>query len=682
MILRTLTMKNFRQFRGEQRLAFAPTQETKGKNITVIFGENGRGKTGIFRAVMFCLFGDRRLSQDGEAPTEELSLVNTSALQESEGKSVEAFVELEFSRGSKIYCLRRSLAAMRDRHRTLEELREVRLHQQDHKGNNSTLHDPHEIAKVINGILDSRVREYFLFDGEKIERLTRAGRQQRLEVAKGLKNLLNIDALQSAIEAADILCKKLNSELQKKSTGEHAKILRQINENTDEQKQARDRLTQLDSELALAEGQKDKVDKELEQFKEVRALWEERKTLERSADETEDQIAKLLVDMKGKIGKASLGLVQSTVDKVFTNIDQRKKKGEIPPEIRKDLIEKLIADGTCICGRTLVRGTDPYNLILEWRTKSSDPSLQDSALELWRHLSAIRSRHGDLGQGAEAVLTKYGQARQSLLRIRSRLEAISKEIGTSVRDDAGNLEGHRRKIEKSMIHLEAEKVHRTQKLEDLANEYERLQARRKELERDENIRNALVQRVELATQTRNALAEVFKGFTGDIKQQIGKDATSILGKLLDEEGRRSLCEIVVNDDYSLQMLDRWHNPFLANISAGQRQIMSVSFIAALARAAAGGATLEMPLFMDTPFGRLSYDHRRNLIREIPKLCTQWILLATDTELRRQEGNLLRTGGHWGRFYLLKSTEDGNTQVEERKLSDALSLLQEIEEDVA
>jgi DNA sulfur modification protein DndD len=76
MFIETLTLKNFRQFRGTHTLRFSQGR----KNVTVVFGENGRGKTGIFRALMFCLFGDRQLSQDGSDVDEhEVHLVNTSA---------------------------------------------------------------------------------------------------------------------------------------------------------------------------------------------------------------------------------------------------------------------------------------------------------------------------------------------------------------------------------------------------------------------------------------------------------------------------------------------------------------------------------------------------------------------------------------------------------------------------
>ena len=78
--------------------------------------------------------------------------------------------------------------------------------------------------------------------------------------------------------------------------------------------------------------------------------------------------------------------------------------------------------------------------------------------------------------------------------------------------------------------------------------------------------------------------------------------------------------------------------------------------------------------MDTPFGRLSSDHRKNLIEVIPKETTQWILLATDTEFRRQEASLLRDSGRWGNFYTLETNDDGSTTIQSRKIQESMQLL--------
>ena len=109
MILQKLTMKNFRQFRGVQQIEFASETGADSKNVTVIFGENGRGKTSIFRAIMFCLYGEKRLSQDEEVEQKELHLVNLAELQEADGKPVKTYVELEFQHKEEQYKITRSL---------------------------------------------------------------------------------------------------------------------------------------------------------------------------------------------------------------------------------------------------------------------------------------------------------------------------------------------------------------------------------------------------------------------------------------------------------------------------------------------------------------------------------------------------------------------------------------------
>ena len=48
--------------------------------LFIVFGENGRGKTGIYRALMFALYGDMRLTQDSHVKADELHLVNLAEL--------------------------------------------------------------------------------------------------------------------------------------------------------------------------------------------------------------------------------------------------------------------------------------------------------------------------------------------------------------------------------------------------------------------------------------------------------------------------------------------------------------------------------------------------------------------------------------------------------------------------
>ena len=231
-----------------------------------------------------------------------------------------------------------------------------------------------------------------------------------------------------------------------------------------------------------------------------------------------------------------------------------------------------------------------------------------------------------------------------------------------------------KEIERKQVKNEAERIKVREELSSIETQIEQLEHRRKSLEREESIKNELSQRAELANEANKALQAVHNEFTKEIRQKIAEEANMYFSELLDKEGRETLRNIVVNDDYSLQIYDKWKKPFLADISAGQRQIMSISFIAALAKVASINSILEMPLFMDTPFGRLSSEHRKNLIIKIPSFCAQWILLATDTEFRKEEAKLLKDGARWGKFYWLNGAGAGISQIEERSIGDVLSML--------
>lgn len=677
MILNRMTVENFRQFRGKQEIEFI-TPSLGNANVTVVFGENGRGKTGLYRAIMFCLFGERRLSQDGDVPSEELQLVNVSALVTNPGKPVRTVVELEFVHRDRTYRLRRAILGMQDGDKVIEEEDEKRLFVTPADGNTQPVPTT-EIETVINSILDRRVKDYFLFDGEKIERLTRASIEQRREISAGIRNLLNVDALETAIKAVGRVAKTLEKELSTSSHEELSRLLKRLGDNEEGQTRSHRRLEQLADEIRLARQEIDKTDKELDKFNEIRHLLERRKALERELGGLEQQATGILNEMRNLVCKATALVIAPTVINVFEHIESQKQKGEIPSEIRRDLIERILTEKRCICGSEICEGSESYSCIMEWLKRTSDVTTQDAALNLWRYLGEVRNHFSSDADLVEKQLQQYGNIRSDIANINRSLEHVSNQIGTSERQDATKLDEHRRNIQESIIALEADaRIAQTQ-LEELQQENVRLRALLKDERMKVGRNDELSRRSILARDTQDALTDVYNQFTREIKDLIGESATQLFRDLLDKEGRDNLRTIIVNDDYSLQVLDRYKKPFLANISAGQRQIMSISFIAALARIAARGRKIEMPLFMDTPFGRLSYEHRQNLINQVPTFASQWILLATDTEFRRQEARILKNSGKWSKFYILRSTEDGNTVITEQDVGSALAVLRDEED---
>jgi DNA sulfur modification protein DndD len=676
VILKKLILENFRQFKGKQNIEFAEGGNSKySPCITVLYGENGRGKTGIYRALMFGLYGESKLSQDENAKASELSLVNRHLLELHPEEEIKATVDVEFTHNNSLYRIYREITGVKKKSgEILQQPGEAQLRKQDGNGNTSIFEDPLEIRQQIDAILDFRVREYFLFDGEKIERLTRANPEQRKEVSAGIRNLLNLDDLEKSIIAADKLCRKLDQDVKKKSSGELQQVIQEINLQEDTLKKYQDDIASIGIELKQLEREKRDTDSKLDQYQEISGLVKERKEIERQKDECCNRLDMMDLYCRQKSSHVALGIIRPTLQAVFDSIEARREKGDIPPLLRSDLIQQLLETHTCICGRELSEGTEPFQKILEWMSKTPKTNETDAALQIWKHLDATLREIPEKNRDATNHLMQHSDIKDKLRQLNARLEMIAKQIGTNERADAAELEKIREKLEQKQIKLCAQQVDYQSNSAKIQSALDDLGRKRQLLENDASIRDSLIKRSQMARQVKDVLKEVFESFKIEAAKVISQNATEIMERLLDEEGRRTLKGIVVEDNYSLQIADQWDGKFLANISAGQRQIMSIAFITALAKVASGNKVLEMPLFMDTPFGRLSQEHRNNLIREIPNLSSQWVLLATDTELRREEGQVLLDEKRLGKFYRLTPQSDGTTSICEYGMQDVPVLL--------
>lgn len=62
MIIKNITLNNYRLYEGVNKISFTTTED---KNICLISGENGFGKTTFLHSLIWCLYG--RLITDVEA---------------------------------------------------------------------------------------------------------------------------------------------------------------------------------------------------------------------------------------------------------------------------------------------------------------------------------------------------------------------------------------------------------------------------------------------------------------------------------------------------------------------------------------------------------------------------------------------------------------------------------------
>ena len=106
------------------------------------------------------------------------------------------------------------------------------------------------------------------------------------------------------------------------------------------------------------------------------------------------------------------------------------------------------------------------------------------------------------------------------------------------------------------------------------------------------------------------------------------------------------------------------------ISAGEREVLSLAFIAALAKVAVKEKLPDMPtdrfpIVMDAPFTKLSDEPKENITETIPDIANQLILFVTNQELRYDERAWLNLEPRIGAQYeLYFDDEIGITTINE------------------
>ena len=96
MLLKSITLTDFRNFKGTQSVDFADDPQ---KNVTVIMGENGSGKTTFAQAFTWCLYGATDFT--------DKMVMSKSTLQDmktNEGKKTSVEIKLQHKNTTYTIC--------------------------------------------------------------------------------------------------------------------------------------------------------------------------------------------------------------------------------------------------------------------------------------------------------------------------------------------------------------------------------------------------------------------------------------------------------------------------------------------------------------------------------------------------------------------------------------------------
>ena len=187
MLIKSITLHNFRQFKGTQKLGFSSDPD---KNVTVLLGDNTFGKTTILQSFNWCLFGIADFPKDSN-PEFLLNLEVANELAGVQQKS-EVYVELTLEHKGMEYIILRKQPYVDRGYGNWTALQLQLSVSYKENGITKQVRDGEE-QRIINSILPQSLSGYFFFDTERVSDIS-----SRKDLSDAVRGLLGLAAVGNA----------------------------------------------------------------------------------------------------------------------------------------------------------------------------------------------------------------------------------------------------------------------------------------------------------------------------------------------------------------------------------------------------------------------------------------------------------------------------------------------------
>jgi DNA sulfur modification protein DndD len=627
MKLNYLQLCNFRQFYGKTpQIKFA----SGVRNTTVIYGNNGAGKTSILNAFTWVLY--EKFTAAFALP--ELLINQRSLVEAPPEKAVECWVELQFERDRQIYQLKRKCYATRNAQH------EVSYTQANLfmlvAGDDGRWYPPLESPEdIINRILPASLHQYFFFDGERIDGFFRQNHNST--IAEDTKELLGVKVLDRGIEHLKKAKRSLQEELAELGDAQTKQLLReQINIEQDLEA-IKKLITKIGREVAELEQHKANLSRQLLEISganEIQKLKlklvKQQKLIKQNLLQSKKELKKLLsqdsyVIFLPEIGDRFLDLLQTLRD-----------RGQLSSGLKQEFIQQLLDRQRCLCGETLIPETAAYNSVKSWLEKAELKNIEESAIRLETQVNTIKSQSNNFWQQLDRQQTEIKQQYLELNRLEAETEQANKQLNNYPNRDSQQLQQNIEAIEEKIKSLVLEQGENQQQQSDRTKQLEQLNqqiARHQQTEHKQKL-----------AQTRIAVTEEAIALLHEVRTRLEQQFRLALEQKVQEIfSFISFTPYIpqLSSDYKLTLSENTSGiatPVAA--STGENQILSLSFIGGIidrvrqwseGNSLLGYDSSTFPIVMDSPFGSLDQIYRRQVAKAIPQLANQLIILVTKTQ---------------------------------------------------
>lgn len=626
MILHEVNLENFMPYFGKQDVDLRTSQD---KPVILIKGENNRGKSSLFAAIRWALYG--RVYDRGSDLVKDSSLLNDIAwTQGSDTFSVNLVLE----HNGHEYTINRSCKVSKDGTGAKGSSKQKVFLQR-----NSTFVDHDEIERVVNEILDERISIFFLCDNEQLanyENLVKDDNAASIELKEAIENILGVPALIGVRDSLRQISSDAFREIRKSedSNEEASKIEKEMAAQTQTGNNARAQLAQAERKFQDSKSERDKISKLLQGFEAAATLIGTEKELIRETESSQIEIVNLREEIQqavkeswwfpiSKIVEGKIEETQSQTTLAATRQSELSEKSQ-----RLNSLKASSESGICAeCHQSLPSEIHEKHLIsinilekeIEELSKPLIPSLE-SLLDESKKLSRFRTP-------SKASVLQVSERRLRILlsdarKRGQRLEEISRELASVDTEEVQRLNIKRSALEKELGVIGLVIKQEQAKISESESEMVRLQTAYSRVQRQSDVSEISIEHA-VASHLSSVFERAVQGFRESTKMEVERTASEIFSNLVSDN---AFSRLRINENYGLRLVDDDGQTFDYR-GAGVEQVVALSLILALGRKAVRSGSL----VLDTPFARLDETHRRKICNWLPKECEQVVLLIQSGE---------------------------------------------------
>ncbi len=681
-----ITLTNFRQYFGQNTIDLYTSEE---KNIILIGGKNGYGKTNFLLGLVWCFYGEdiakidtnfkREIQKEGNYAKFLKGSLNWDSIRQGQTKfSVEiemSDIELPESQDSKSPGLHKCRIKREFDTTSAEDAFEIQIVSPVGEMFKTS---EDKINFVNDYLVPIEAAKFVFFDAEKIASWAELSTKEEGNVLNdALGKILGLDVYESLIGDLNIYVDVLRKE------SATSQVRQQITSTENGIKLNTERIDEIENDIIKIDEQIEKHRKEINGYEAFLVTHSNKLSYPGSLDELYRRKTELLQkekDLENKFGELSeiipFAISAGKMDEVIEHLGRQEQETSLTEkrnefvEKNNEIIEKLFnnppfpLDGDISFSKKVFYAEKARKIIDDVFGKLEDsPKLEfehdlnksekDLIFETFNH---VRKQTKDI---FEQTIENFNHVKDDILDI----ERGIKKIESDLEDE-------------EVIEYTNKKTDAERKIEKFSEEKGALLAQRHQLQKTNETLNQKLQidlkKISVSEQKKVKLdtaSKYIKSLSEFVEQQ-KKEKSKILELSIFEEMRKLMHKLSENgsnefiaavkveilpDNDGLKILLYDSDGVIRqkeSLSQGEKQI----YISSLIKAILSLSIQEFPIFIDTPLGRLDDEHIKNiLLYYYPELANQVILMATNNEIPPSRLKLVKE--YVSQTYLLENSNN-------------------------